>query len=908
MHILYIGSETRETQRLARSLEAINGSFHLTIKETRRALELIEVSSVDCVICRHDQHDIPVDELTERIRNADSTVPVICLTEFDEEVIESEDMAIETDDVFHLGNIEEGANELAKHIENVVDRRRSGDRDAANITNGSALFENTPDPIVEVRFEGKSPIIEDVNAAFSDVFGYEKEAVIGQSVTSTIVPDPVRDVHLSFRDQVFEGTSVESTVRRKTVDGIRVFNVRIIPITDEKGVSGAYAWYTDLTEQRRYQQRLESLNEANRRLMTATSETAVADIALDLLTETIDHPRAEVWSYDAPTESLYLIRTSDRESESANSTDNDEQPSPISAGEFEMDVFQKGEAVFVDTYESVENPAYTDRPWESVLIAPLADFGQLHVGFGPGERSDAATREHISILCQNMEAALERVHRERILSRLNEITTDLVQSDSPAEIAQLTADAGNKILGLPYTHVYLVDKQSDVLKPVAVADETRAEFGEMPEFERGEGLLWKVFESSEPHLYDDVQSEAALASNMPFRGAVIAPLGKHGVFASGSMEAAEFDTFDSKVASILADTAEVALDRAEREKRLREHESELTEALDRFQSVFEHSNDAIMIIDPQTDEILEANPRASEMLGYSRGELLNMAPSDIHPEDMSKFRDFIDEIQTKGTGRTERLTCVTASGEQLPTEMSASTLEFEGRDSILALMRDVSEIREYQQELERQNERLDEFAALLSHDLRNPLNVALGRIELAREGAENEHLDSALSSLERMEEMIEDLLTLAREGGSVEEMDVVELETLIDGCWQNVDTPNATLISETTKEIRADRTRLRHVFENLFRNSIEQADGTVTITVGDLPDTEGIFIEDTGPGIPPEERETVFEQGYTTTEEGTGYGLSIVREIVNGHGWEICVTDSSPGGARFEITGLKDSS
>lgn len=115
--------------------------------------------------------------------------------------------------------------------------------------------------------------------------------------------------------------------------------------------------------------------------------------------------------------------------------------------------------------------------------------------------------------------------------------------------------------------------------------------------------------------------------------------------------------------------------------------------------------------------------------------------------------------------------------------------------------------------------------------------------------------------------------------------------------------------------VQADESRLSQVFENIYDNAIEHAgtgsqqDATgteqneLTITVGDLSD--GFFIEDTGSGIPPSEREDVFEAGHSTEPNGTGLGLYIVREIVDAHRWKIAVTDGSDGGARFEITGVR---
>jgi PAS domain S-box-containing protein len=212
------------------------------------------------------------------------------------------------------------------------------------------------------------------------------------------------------------------------------------------------------------------------------------------------------------------------------------------------------------------------------------------------------------------------------------------------------------------------------------------------------------------------------------------------------------------------------------------------------------------------------------------------------------------------------------------------------------------QLRTREQELMRQNDRLEAFASVVSHDLRNPLNVAEGRLELAREECDSDNLAGVDHALGRMDALIDDLLTLAREGDHVQEMEPVSIGDLARGCWANVETGDASLdvASETT--IRADRSRLKQLFENLFRNAVEHAGADVTVTVGG--ETGGFYIEDDGPGIPPEDREAVFEPGYSTSQEGTGFGLSIVKEIVDGHGWEIEITDGEAGGARFEVSNV----
>ncbi|MCD2201156.1 response regulator [Halobacterium sp. KA-4] len=213
------------------------------------------------------------------------------------------------------------------------------------------------------------------------------------------------------------------------------------------------------------------------------------------------------------------------------------------------------------------------------------------------------------------------------------------------------------------------------------------------------------------------------------------------------------------------------------------------------------------------------------------------------------------------------------------------------------------QLRERTEELERQNERLEAFATIVSHDLRAPLNVASGRLALAREERDGEHLEAVSASLDRMETLIEDTLTLAREGQAVSDREHVDVTDVTEQCWARVADTSATLDVVDEFAVRGDRDRLQQVFENLFRNAVEHGGEGITVRVGRLDDGNGFYVEDDGWGIPEDEREAVFGHGYTTSDDGTGFGLAIVEEIVNAHGWSVSVADSEDG-ARFEITGV----
>ena len=203
-------------------------------------------------------------------------------------------------------------------------------------------------------------------------------------------------------------------------------------------------------------------------------------------------------------------------------------------------------------------------------------------------------------------------------------------------------------------------------------------------------------------------------------------------------------------------------------------------------------------------------------------------------------------------------------------------------------------------ELEAQNDRLERFAGIISHDLRNPLSIAEGRLELAREEGDSDHLRAVEEAHGRMRTLIEELLALARDSHEVSGTDTVDIAATVERCWAHVETGEATLVTDTDATIRADENRLKQLFENLIRNSVEHGHPDVTVTVGERED--GFYVADDGPGIPESNREAVFETGFTTAADGTGFGLSIVKQIVDAHGWEIQVSESSEGDARFDIT------
>ncbi|EMA31431.1 hybrid sensor histidine kinase/response regulator [Halobiforma nitratireducens] len=253
----------------------------------------------------------------------------------------------------------------------------------------------------------------------------------------------------------------------------------------------------------------------------------------------------------------------------------------------------------------------------------------------------------------------------------------------------------------------------------------------------------------------------------------------------------------------------------------------------------------------------------------------------------------------------------------------------------LSQLQDERTLRERTRELERQNERLDEFVSVVSHDLRNPVSVAKGNLELAREtdradgtdpgssddeqedGSDDanvsEYLEEVEWALDRIDGLIKDLLTLARDGNEIGERERIDLASVAHQCWRGVATADATLEVDIDRTIAGDDGRLRQLFENLMRNAVEHGGPDVTVTIGELEsdDCEGFYVADDGPGVPESAREHVFDAGYSTSDDGAGFGLYIVKQVVEAHGWDVRVidadsdADADDSGTRFEITGVE---
>ncbi|QLG26360.1 PAS domain-containing protein [Halorarum halophilum] len=286
-------------------------------------------------------------------------------------------------------------------------------------------------------------------------------------------------------------------------------------------------------------------------------------------------------------------------------------------------------------------------------------------------------------------------------------------------------------------------------------------------------------------------------------------------------------------------------------------------------------------------------PESLPFSGRTASNLVNEPVDELFPEETVSRIEPELRATIEGTSRSFD---VEYDGRTHHIETRPTSIE--GEPYGILVTQDVTEERETARELEQQNERLDQYASMMSHDLRNPLSIALGRLELYRETGEESNLDAVEDALSRIDELTVDLTSLVRHGTPGNEHTEVSLTEIARDAWETIDSRSATLETEDCT-IEGDDGQLQALFENLFRNAVGHGGSDVTVRVGPLAD--GFYVEDTGAGIPTEERERAFEHGYTTGYSGSGVGLTIVGRIADSHGFDVSLTESAEGGARFEF-------
>ncbi|MEZ3117570.1 response regulator [Halobaculum sp. MBLA0147] len=553
-----------------------------------------------------------------------------------------------------------------------------------------------------------------------------------------------------------------------------------------------------------------------------------------------------------------------------------------------------------------------------------------------------------------------RRRRERRLAALFERTRDVVRSDDRTELAASVVDAAADVVGLSVAAVYVPD--GDVLDPVVTTDAAEDLLDPVPPLSVDDSVVGHVHRTGEAVFRDDVRDHEAVANpETPIRSELVLPVDGLGVFVAGSPDATAIGETERVLARLLVSTAEAVVDRFEREATIREREEKLAE-LQRRTEQFLNADDpreaasvavdaareavglpltGVHLLDAEGNRLMPTavDDAVVEKLGSKPVHERNAEPGTAsaliweHFDSgeslvVSDLREHVEADTTLATTSTPSVMLQPLGDHGVAIVSSTEPDAYDETDRLLfELLADTltatldrlereRELAERNRRLERQHDRLDEFVSIVGHDLRTPLETIRGSLELVAETDDPDDLRRARAAADRAGRLVDDLTELAVRGDRVDDREPTPVLELAEQCWLTVGDGEATLETHGSVTVAAAPDRLRRLLENLIGNAVEHAGEAPTVTVGALDSADetdggsvpadgadtatGFYVADDGDGIEGDP-DTVFERGYTTADEGTGLGLTIVREIAAAHGWQVRATESTSGGARFEV-------
>ncbi|RQG96642.1 ATP-binding protein [Natrarchaeobius chitinivorans] len=500
------------------------------------------------------------------------------------------------------------------------------------------------------------------------------------------------------------------------------------------------------------------------------------------------------------------------------------------------------------------------------------------------------------------------------LERLRNLGSELGDAESRAVVYDLLVEGADTVFS--FDACTIADGDGDRIA-VRAARGTDLQLDAEP-LEADAGIVGRTIAEGRTITVDDVREvNWARPTVDSYRAVLSVPLGDTAAFQLISTTAAAYDETDTWLAELLCTIAEHAVGRTA-------SKAVLTAERDWFEALFENIPDAAIqyVVDEDTLRIKDANAAFVRLFGYEPNDAVGESVLDlIVPSGVEAPVEASLESARSAERFEEEVRRSTVDGQQ-PFLLRSVPVSTDGADRRGYLIyTDIRIQKRRERQLQRKNERLDEFASLVSHDLRNPLSIAIGNAELALERESLEPLTIISEELERMERMIEELLSLARQGDVVGDPSPVDLGVAAEEAWTHVQTANARLHVGDLPTVDGDRSRIEELLENCYRNAIEHGGTDVSVTVGPIdresvgsdasplgesggvPSDEivGFVVEDDGPGFPAGHVDEVLEYGFTTDDDGTGFGLAIVDEIAAAHGWSVVTANGSTGGARLEF-------
>jgi len=883
IRVLHIDDEPDLAETTASLLEYEDSRFNIeTADSVSDGLTRIADGKFDCIVSDYDLGDRTGIELLKEIRNEYPNLPFILFTGKGSEDVASQAFSAGATDYLQKKGGTSQYELLANRIQNAVKQYQSTRAQQWLVD----LVENTDRVVFSFTADWDDVLF--MSSSYEEVWG-RPIATLQSNPTDFlqgIHPDD-RETVRNAMDRVSEGTQLDIEFRvNPDEDYGRWVRAHMEPIgtgTDPGNRIGGFA--ADITEHRRRQDRHKRQRETLLKLATDDAVTSGDfQTAVQRITEAAAHvlevPRVNVWLVDdaGDTEMLKCIDHYDTQTESH------EQGPVLVCKDYPAYLRALESHQAIDATDALEDPRttelqdyLTDNDIGALLDGTLRSEGDVigvvcheHVG---------DTREWTDDEIDFASDIADIVHRALRNRERTEREEELAQYRSYIDRVFDTIDDVFFVLAEDGSLIRWNDSFSKVTGYTDTEIESMDPVDFMTEADRDETVAAIARVIDEGHAQLEASLETKDGTTIPYE------------FVTNRVSHPDGMT---RLVGIGRDISA----RLEREQKLERIREQMAFALDFTDSI-------LWAIDLETEKSTEYGP-TERVFGVEPDGIDDFIANVVHPDDREKVSKVFEEVREHETEEFNVEFRTVPSPDETRWVLSIGyvrNVETQEPDRLVGLATDVTERRKRERELQRQNARLEEFTSVVSHDLRNPLSVAEGRLRLAQADCDSEHLEDVETALARIDTLVSDLLTLAREGEEAVEQDVFNLGEVARSCWKTVETADATLEIELDHEVCADRNRLRQLFENCYRNAVEHGGEAVTITVGHLDG--GFYIEDDGPGIPEGDKEEVFKAGHSTNTDGTGFGLSIIQQIVEAHDWNIRATTGSAGGARFEITGVE---
>lgn len=353
-----------------------------------------------------------------------------------------------------------------------------------------------------------------------------------------------------------------------------------------------------------------------------------------------------------------------------------------------------------------------------------------------------------------------------------------------------------------------------------------------------------------------------------------------------------------------------------------DEESFTLEAVDEseLQTLIDNAPFAVLTID-RSSHILYANETVEDVLGYAPADLVGEPLDRLIPERLREtHHESFENYQRTGERSLDwdyvELPGRHENGHEVPLGLTFREFTYQGEPVFTGIVRDLTEQKRREQELERSNEELEQFAYVVSHDMKEPLRMVSSYLQLLerRYGDElndeaREFIEYAADGAKRMRRMIDSLLAYSRverDDLNFERVDCDDLlETVRSDLRVTIEEADAELVVEDLPTVAGDRSQLEQLFRNLVKNAIEhgeEGDPRIEVEASQHPEGWEFAVEDDGPGIPAEEQGEIFELASGLADDSTGLGLAICRKIVTRHGGSIEVESPPEEGATFRFT------